>query len=148
MLAFEILKLVKVAILVVAGALAAAPAPPTRAHALHELSASGILLDPEARAAYDKALGPLDSEPWLADLDGPSPQNQLVSIDGTEYLLASACMNHDCADNNIVLLYSAAQGLVYGKVYQSGKSTLLGAPSSTMAEELDRLWWEQFRRNW
>jgi len=37
---------------------------------------------------------------------------------GTEYLLASACKDHDCADNNTVLLYSAAQGVVYGKVYR------------------------------
>jgi hypothetical protein len=125
-----------------------APASPTRSYALYELSAPGLLLDPEAKAAYDAALGPLLQESWLADLDGPSPESQLVAIAGTEYLLASACKNHDCADNNIVLLYSAARGVVYGKVYQSGKSTLVGAPPPAVAKELDRFWWEQFRKNW
>jgi hypothetical protein len=126
---------------------ATAPAPPTRSYALHELSAAGILLDPKAKAAYYKALGPLRREPWLADLDGPSPENKLVTVAGTEYILASACKNHDCYDYNTVLLYSAAHGVVHDKIYQRGKSTLIGAPSPAVAKELDRLWREQFRKN-
>ena len=43
---------------------------------------------------------------------------------GTEYLLASACKDHD---NNTVLLYSAAQGVVYGKANRQRRSTLIGA---------------------
>ena len=46
---------------------------------------------------------------------------------GTEYLLARACKDHDCADNNTVLLYSAAQGVVYGKANRQRRSTLIGA---------------------
>jgi Inhibitor of vertebrate lysozyme (Ivy) len=45
---------------------------------------------------------------------------------GTEYLLARACKDHDCADNNTVLLYSAAQGVVYGKANRQRRSTLIG----------------------
>jgi len=37
-----------------------------------------------------------------------------------------------------VLLCSAAQGVVYGKVYRQRRSTLIGAPAA--ASELDRLW--------
>ena len=125
---------------------AAAPAP-RRAYALHELSAAGILLDPKARSAYYTALGPLRREPWLADLDGPSPENRRVTVAGTEYILASACKNHDCFDNSTVLLYSAAQGVVHGKVYQRGRSTLIGAPSPAVAKELERLWREEFRKS-
>ena len=126
---------------------ATAPAPLTRSYALHELSAPGILMDPKARAAYYKALGALRREPWLADLDGPSPENKLVRVAGTEYILASACKNHDCFDNSTVLLYSAAQGVVHGKIYQRGKFTLIGAPPPAVAKALDRLWREQFRQN-
>ena len=57
---------------------------------------------------------------------------------GTEYLLASACKDHD---NNTVLLYSATQGVVYGKVYRQRRSILIGA------SELDRLWQAEWRQN-
>jgi hypothetical protein len=157
MLTSEVLRQVAVAILVLAGPYVnhdsdstgtSPPAAPVRTYALHELGAAGILLDPAARSAYEWSLGPLRREPWLAKLDGPSPQNVLITVAGTEYLLASACKTHDCADNNIVLLYSAARGVLYGKVYQSGEATLVGAPSPAMAKELDRLWREQFRGTW
>lgn len=119
--------------------------PTSRVYELHELSASGILMDPKANAAYDKALGPLGLDSWLADLDGPSAQNRLVTVDGEDYLLASACKNHDCAEHNVVLLYSAAQGLMYGMIYQSGRSTLIGEPSPVLALALERSWRERFR---
>jgi Inhibitor of vertebrate lysozyme (Ivy) len=123
--------------------------PPTapRSYAMTELDAGGILLDPKAKKAYYKALGPLVKESWLAELDGPSKENRKVMVEGTEYVLAISCKNHDCYDNNTVLLYSAAQGLVYGKIYQRGKSTLIGAPPPAVASELNRLWVAQWRSN-
>ena len=66
---------------------------------------------------------------------------------GTEYLLARACKDHDCADNNTVLLYSAVQGVVYGKVYRQRRSTLIGAPPPAVASKLDRLWQAEWRPN-
>ena len=116
-----------------------------KGYALHELSAAGLLYDPKAKATYYKALGPLSKEPWLAKLDGPSPQNKPVKAGGGDYVLVSACKNHDCAENNTVLLYSAAQGVVYGKVYQRGKSTLIGAPPPAVAAELEGLWKKEWR---
>ena len=118
-----------------------------RSYELHELSAPGILMDPGARAAYYKSLGPLVNENWLAELDGPSPQNRKLTIDGVEYVLASACRNHDCYDYSTTLLYSATMNVVFGKIYQRGKSTLIGAPPPAVAEELKRLWREQFRQD-
>jgi hypothetical protein len=123
------------------------PATPKKTYALTDLSASGILLDPKAKAAFYKALGPLRGESWLADLDGPSSENVNVKIAGKEYVRAYCCKNHDCYDYNTVLLYSADQNLVYGKVYQRGKSTLIGAPPPAIAKDLDRLWRELFRSN-
>lgn len=114
-------------------------------YALIELSASGVLDDPKSRTAYQKALGPLLREPWLAKLDGPSPLNQRVKVAGTDYVLLSACKNRDCEENNAVMIYSAAQDLVYGKVYQRGKSTLVGAPPPAVATELERLWRSEWR---
>ena len=116
-----------------------------KGYALDELGASGLLYDPKAKATYYKTLGPLSKEPWLAKLNGPSPQNKKVKVAGGDYVLVSVCKNHDCADNNTVLLYSGAQDLVYGKVYQSGKSTLIGSPPPPVAAELEKLWKAEFR---
>lgn len=117
-----------------------------RKYALTELSASGILDDPQARAAYHRALGPLVKERWLAELNGPSPLNKQVRVAGADYLLASACKNHDCAANNLVLLYSAERGTAYGKVLRRGRASFIGAPPPALARELDRLWREAWRR--
>lgn len=124
----------------------ATPAQPPKSYKLVELDAGGILLDPKAKSAYHKALGPLVRERWLARLDGPSPQNKEVKVAGAEYVLVSSCKNQDCAQNNLVLLYSAARGVVYGKVFQRGKSTLIGSPSAAIAGELERLWRSEWRQ--
>jgi Inhibitor of vertebrate lysozyme (Ivy) len=115
-----------------------------KGYALTELSASGLLYDPKAKAAYMKALGPLAKEPWLAKLDGPSPQNRPVKVAGTDFVLVAACKNRDCEQNNTVLLWSAPD-VVYGKVYQRGKSTLIGAPPTAVAGELEKLWKTEWR---
>ena len=116
-----------------------------KGYALHELSAPGLLYDPKAKATYYKALGPLTKEPWLAKLDGPSPQNKPVKVAGTDYVLLGACKNRDCEQNSVVLLWSGVQDVVYGKVYQRGKSTLIGSPPPAVAAELEKLWKTEWR---
>ncbi len=115
-----------------------------KGYALTELSADGLLYDPKAKAGYYKALGPLAKEPWLAKLDGPSPQNKPIKVAGADFVLLAACKNRDCADHNIVLLWSAPD-VVYGKVYQRGKSTLIGSPPPAVADELEKLWKTEWR---
>lgn len=117
-----------------------------KGYALTELGASGLLYNPKAKATYHKALGPLSKEPWLAQLDGPSSENKAVKVAGADYVLISTCKNHDCFENSVVLLYSGAQGVVYGKVYQRGKSTLIGSPPPVVAAELEKLWKAEHRR--
>ena len=125
-----------------------APAPAAAAPQTDTVGDAGALIvDPKFKAAYYKALGPKVKETWLAQLDGPSPSNKKVKIGGTEYVLASSCKNHGCGDNNTVLLYSPAQGVVYGKIYERGRTTLIGAPPPTVASELDRLWQAEWRQN-
>jgi hypothetical protein len=115
-----------------------------KGYALTELGASGLLYDPKAKAAYMKALGPLAKEAWLAKLDGPSPQNRPVKVAGTDFVLVAACKNRDCEQNNTVLLWSAPD-VMYGKVYQRGKSTLIGSPPTAVASELGKLWKTEWR---
>lgn len=117
-----------------------------KGYALTELSAAGLLYNAKAKATYYKALGPLSKEPWLAQLDGPSSENKAVKVAGADYVLISTCKNRDCFENNVVLLYSGAQDVVYGKVYQRGKSTLIGSPPAAVAAELEKLWKAEHRR--
>jgi Inhibitor of vertebrate lysozyme (Ivy) len=116
-----------------------------KGYALTELSAAGLLYNARAKAAYLKALGPLKKEPWLAKLDGPSSEFRPVKVAGAHYMLGYTCKNHDCYDNTIVLLWSGEQNVVYGKVVQTGRSTLIGAPPPAVAAELEGLWKVTFR---
>jgi len=114
-------------------------------YALTELSAAGLLYNAKAKEIYYKALGPLVKEPWLAKLDGPSSEGQAMKVADADYVMLYTCKNHDCYDNNVVLLWSGVQNVVYGKVYQKGKSTLIGNPPPSVAAELEKLWKKQFR---
>lgn len=116
-----------------------------KGYSLTDLTAAGLLYNPQAKATYRKALGPLVKEPWLANLDGPSNEYRPVRVAGEDYMLGSTCKNHDCYDNTVVLLWSGVQDVVYGKVVQKGKSTLIGSPPPAVAAELEKLWKSEFR---
>jgi hypothetical protein len=115
-----------------------------KGYPLTDLGASGLLYDPKVKAAYIKALGPLAKEPWLAKLDGPSPQNRPVKVANSDFILIAPCKNRDCEQNNAVLLWSSPD-TVYGKVVQRGKSTLIGEPPPAVAAELEKLWKTEWR---
>lgn len=104
-----------------------------------------LLRDAKFKSAYLKALGPLSREKWLATLSGPAPQVKTMRVAGAEMQLAAVCKPHDCAEHNTVLLYDAAVPVLYGKVHQAGRSTLLGNPPPAVAAELDRLWQQEWR---
>jgi hypothetical protein len=114
-------------------------------YSLTELTAAGLLYNPQAKATYYKALGPLVKQPWLAKLDGPSREFRPVKVAGADYMLGGTCKNHDCYDNTMVLLWSGVHDVVYGKVVQKGKSTLIGSPPPAVAAELQKLWKSEFR---
>ncbi len=116
-----------------------------KGYALTELSAAGLLYNAKAKEIYYKALGPLVKESWLAKLDGPSSEGQAMKVADADYVMLYTCKNHDCYDNNVVLLWSGVQNVVYGKVNQKGKSTLIGDPPPAVAAELEKLWKKQFR---
>jgi hypothetical protein len=145
-------RLICCAVLAFAAGSAAAQAKPDantakifNGYALTELTAAGLLYNPQAKATYRKALGPLVKEPWLANLDGPSNEFRPVKVAGADYMLGKTCKNHDCYDHTVVLLWSGVQDVVYGKVVQKGKSTLIGSPPPAVAAELEKLWKSEFR---
>jgi hypothetical protein len=112
------------------------------------LAAASPLADARFKAAYHAALGPRVRERWLARLEGPAPEPRRLRLGGDEYVLHSVCKAHDCHDNNLVLLYSPARGVAYGKVFEGGaRSTLIGAPPPAVAAELERLWRKEWRQS-
>ncbi len=80
-----------------------------KGYALTELSAAGLLYNAKAKEIYYKALGPLVKESWLAKLDGPSSEGQAMKVANDDYVMLYTCKNHDCYDNNVVLLWSGIQ---------------------------------------
>lgn len=119
-----------------------APAPPPSED---PMDAAGMLTVPKFKAAYRKALGTRAKTPWLAKLDGPSPQARKVTVAGNEYLLLASCKNHECDENNLVLLWSAPRGIVYGMIHEGGKSAHIGRPPAAVAKELGGLWRAEWR---
>ena len=80
-----------------------------KGYALTELSAAGLLYNAKAKEIYYNALGPLVKEPWLAKLDGPSSEGNEGG--NADYVMLYTCKNHDCYDNNVVLLWSGIQNV-------------------------------------
>jgi hypothetical protein len=105
-----------------------------------------LLKDARFNKAYKAALGAKAKEPWLAELPGPSEEGKKVRIGGKEYLYVHSCKPHACDTHNLVLLYSAESGAVYGKISEDQTATFIGKPPAAVAAELDKLYAKQFRR--
>ncbi len=114
------------------------PPPPTG-------SPAALAQGPAMQKAWRTALGAHENDRWLVRREGPAPEPQWVTVEGTRYLLHAFCKPHDCFDNNAIALYDQGSGRIYGLVQRSGKNSLLGAPSPALASQLDRLWREQWR---
>lgn len=105
-----------------------------------------LLKDAKFNKAYKAALGPKAKEPWLAEIPGPSEEGKKIKIGGKEYLFVHSCKPHACDTHNLVVLYSAEAGSVYGKIGEDQKATVIGKPPAAVAAELDKLYGKQFRR--
>jgi len=110
------------------------------------LEPAELLQNPKFKSLYLKALGPKSKTPWLARMDGPAPTTRMVTVGGRNYVLAAFCKNHDCADNNAVLLYAADRGMLYGTIFERGRTTLIGNPPPAVAVELGKLWKHEWRQ--
>jgi hypothetical protein len=114
------------------------PPPPTG-------SPAALAQGPAMQKAWRAALGDRENDRWLVRREGPAPEPQWVTVDGTRYLLHAFCKPHDCHDNNAIALYDQGSGRIYGLVQRSGRNSLVGAPPPALASQLDRLWREQWR---
>lgn len=104
-----------------------------------------LMRDARFKKAYLAALGTLSQERWLRELSGPAPASQEVAMAGKRFLKASVCKPHDCQDNSLVLLWEPAQGRMYLQLHSKGKDATLGSPPPDIANELRRLWKQEWR---
>ncbi len=107
--------------------------------------AAAMMKEKNFRTAYSKTMGPRMRERWIAVLDGPAPPNRTVTLAGQEFVQVAACKAHDCAENNLLVLWSAPKKRMYGLVRQAGVNALLGAPPTDLTPEVTRLWQETWR---
>jgi hypothetical protein len=115
------------------------PPPPTG-------SPAALAQGPAMQKAWRTALGARENERWLVRREGPAPEPQWVTVDGTRYLLHAFCKPHDCHDNNAIALYDQGSGRIYGLVQRNDKNTLVGTPPQALAPQLEKLWREQWRQ--
>lgn len=104
-----------------------------------------LLKDPKFRSAYTASLGARAQEKWLARMTNSALVRE-TTVAGTAYQVATPCKPHDCADNNLLLLYAPGKGNVYGKLVEKGKSTFIGAPDAAMTAVLEKMWLKEFRQ--
>lgn len=130
--------------LLMAGSMAAAGAGGAPANE-PMLTTHDLLGDARFKAAYVAALGPRAKLPWLVKMSNSAPVRKLT-LEGVEYQLAGPCKPHDCADNNLLLLYAPTRGAVYGHLFEKGKTTVIGTPGPALQAELGRQWKKEFRQ--
>lgn len=95
--------------------------------------------DPTLMRAYRATMGRYLAEEWLAKFDGPQTSPTKMGIANVEYLVDGVCKPHDCADNNAVVLYDGAHGVVYAMVrLKARRPVVLGNPPPAVARELRR----------
>lgn len=133
------------------GATRAAPppveaAPAAKAPPAPTGSPAALVHGPAMQKAWRNALGPRENDRWLVRREGPAPDPQWVTVEGTRYLLHAFCKPHDCHDNNAIALYDQGSGRIYGLVQRDGRNRLVGAPPPALAPQLDALWRAQWRQ--
>lgn len=102
--------------------------------------------DARFRVLYRQALGVKRHETWLVDMDGPSHGPKTVRIGAVPFIRYGFCKPHDCGDNRALLLYSAEQRIVIGRLQEHGSQFFVfGGPSPAMAAELRRQWDAEWR---
>jgi len=106
-------------------AVSAPPASPQPSSSQSDtmMGAPELLNDAKFKSAYYRAWS--EGQRELASQARRSrPFGKKIKVAGTEYLFASFCKNRDCEDNNAVLLYSAQNGTVYGKILDRRRASL------------------------
>ncbi|CAN5314273.1 hypothetical protein BH09PSE1_BH09PSE1_00830 [soil metagenome] len=118
-----------------------APMRATASTSAAELADLEVMTDPGFRSAYLQALGPLQSETWLIDMQGPGDQTT-VTVSGATLLQVNTCKDRDCGDNAMVVLYRPQPRAVWGIVSVHRRRTVIGNPPPAILARLQRMFAE------
>lgn len=75
------------------------------AYATEPLTVSSLATDKATAEAFKTMVGSQKLPQWVTQ-GGTTSQNQDVIIDGKKYIVLNSCKPHDCAAENIAVLYS------------------------------------------
>ncbi len=75
------------------------------AYAAEPLTVSSLATDKATAEAFKTMVGSQKLPQWVTQ-GGTTSQNQDVVIDGKKYIVLNSCKPHDCAAENIAVLYS------------------------------------------
>ena len=103
------------------------------------------LKEPAFKSAYLTALGRKANTPWLAKRDSPASEDTFVTVAGQRYVKNAFCKNSDCNNHSALILYSPEKKVVYGTIYEKGKTTFIGDPPAAVWDELGKQWKKEWR---
>lgn len=83
------------------------------AQASEPLTVSSLATDKATAEAFKTMVGDQKLPEWVTQ-GGTSSQNQDVVIGGKKYIVLNSCKPHDCAAENIAVLYSAESKTLAG----------------------------------
>lgn len=75
------------------------------AYAQNDLTVSDLATNKETKDTFKKMVGKHPLPRWVTQ-GGTSSRNQQVEIGGKKFMVLNACKPHDCAAQNIAVLYS------------------------------------------
>lgn len=83
------------------------------AYTAEPLTVSSLATDKATAEAFKTMVGSQKLPQWITQ-GGTTSQNQDVVIDGKKYIVLNSCKPHDCAAENIAVLYSPASKTLAG----------------------------------
>jgi len=72
---------------------------------------------------------------WIYTLKGPSGKSKMVSIENEKWNLITTCKTHNCANNNISIIYNEKSKKIYALI-NSSNTFFVGNPSQPLKDFL------------
>jgi hypothetical protein len=73
----------------------------------------------------------LQQNPWITNMGGPAPPNELLSSMKSKVVWASFCQEHNCGGHRVLILYDPLENALWGIAYFDNASHLIGNPSTS-----------------
>lgn len=85
--------------------------------------------------SYKTILTGMKVDNWVYSLKGPSGKSKIVNIENKKWNLIASCKAHDCANNNISILYNEKTKEIFALI-NSSNTIFVGNPPQLLKEFL------------